>query len=617
MSQDLVQEIKARTDLVELISQYVSLRRAGRTYKGLCPFHQERTPSFTVDPERGFFKCYGCGAGGDCFSFLEKQLGLDFSGAGEVLARRLNMAWLRPGERTQTRSEREQLYDVLALADRFFQESLRESQFAHRYLLDRGLDDDTLREFGIGYAPPGYEALLARLKKEGITREVAEKADLVLPTERGWRDRFVDRITFPIGDVEGRTIAFGGRALRADGGPKYLNTRETAIFQKGRTLYGMHLARKPIAESGAAIAVEGYMDLIALHQAGILNVIATLGTALTDSHVAMLRRYTRDQEEARLLMCYDGDSAGLRAAERNSLMFERAGLQVRIVELPAGEDPDTFVRSQGPDAFRARLELARPLIQFQLDRLREGRSFSTEEDRVQFVREATRVISRSASDLTRRDYQTRLERIIEQLAAEWYPGDPHRVMHARAALIREVEKGLNREAGAPAARTPSPPGAARPQPIPRPQTQAGPRAGGPSARTRAEHLLVRAALTEGHWAARIKVALTAAHFQDPALHALAERLLGGDTPAPQQAAALRGDPDSAEQISTLVMDASPIDDAGVDACIAVLQQQAMVDRLRALQQANLTEGGFKPQDPRAGELRALLEELGSGHRREN
>ncbi|MCC2672187.1 MAG: primase, catalytic core, partial [Armatimonadetes bacterium] len=347
MAVDIVQEIKLRTDLVELISSYVPLKQAGSSYKGLCPFHSEKTPSFTVSRERGFFKCWGCGAGGDCFKFLQLREGLSFPEAGEVLARRIGLEWVGRGDTKEQRSERERLYDVCAVAERYFRQQLAENREVMKYVERRGLAAATVEQFGLGYAPQGYEALLRWLRREKVSLEDAERANLLKRGDHGLRDMFVDRLIFPIYDVEGRPVAFGGRTLQPDGIPKYLNSSETPIFQKGKTLYGLHLAKRAIPKSGFTVAVEGYMDLIALHQAGVDNSIAGLGTAITETHVQILLRYSKQ-----LVMCYDGDGAGMRAATKNSTMFETAGCEVRVAQLPEGDDPDTYIKEQGADAFK-------------------------------------------------------------------------------------------------------------------------------------------------------------------------------------------------------------------------------------------------------------------------
>lgn len=593
MAVDIVQEIKQRTDLVELISQYVPLKQAGQTYKGLCPFHTEKSPSFTVSRERGFYKCFGCNESGDCFSFVQRREGLSFSEAGEVLARRLGLEWVGRGETKEQRSERQRLYDVNVLAERFFRQRLAENREVQRYLTARGLTEGTIEQFGLGYAPPGYEALLGWLKREKVALEDAERANLILKGEHGWRDRFVDRVIFPIYDVEGRPVAFGGRTLQPDGIPKYLNSAETPIFQKGKTLYGLHLAKRAIPQSGFVVAVEGYMDLIALHQAGIDNSIASLGTAITESHVGILQRYGNQ-----LVMCYDGDGAGMRAATRNSSMFEAAGCDVRIAELPQGDDPDTFIKQQGADAFRALLNRAEPLLDYQLKELRRKFDLSNEQTRLPFVREAAKIIAQSGSHLVRQEYQAKLSGVMERLAEEWYPGEPHRAQQARAALEQEINGLLRTDringrnpapARLPAARTPAAP---------------------PSARMKAERYVLRAALSEYRWSEYVASWVAAECFSDGELKGIALRLLGNnpaeaELTAAERAEQIRLDPELAELVSQLLLDDSPLNDEGLEWCIQVLEREHKDDRLRELDRA-MKAGEISRDDPRWEEYLAIV-----------
>jgi DNA primase len=600
MPTDIVQEIKLRTDIVELISAYVPLRKRGTNYVGLCPFHSEKTGSFNVSQERGFFKCFGCGESGDAFTFIEKREGLSFNEAGEFLARRLGLEWQRRGDTAEKRSQREHLYDVNALAERFFRQSLQRAPEVQEYLLKRGLTKETVEEFRLGYAPGGYEALIRWLRAEKVDLQLAAAADLVLESDRGLRDRFVERVMFPIFDLEGRPIAFGGRTLRADGIPKYLNSRETPIFQKGRTLYGLHLAKRAIPEAGFTVAVEGYMDLIALHQAGVANSVASLGTAITEQHVHILRRYSNQ-----LVMCYDGDSAGMRAAERSSTMFEAADCQVRVAELPQGDDPDTFIKTHGAAEFRALLNRAKPLLDYQIDRLRGGYNLSDEQGRLSFVREAARVIAHSSSHLVRQEYGARLLSLLDRLAGEWYPGDPHRAAQARIALGQEVNRllRLERVNGRGAQRAPA---------APVPQARQ-------SGREQAERYVLRAALSEPQWAARVTEAgVTGEWFTVPELRSVAETLLGtAEAPASDVAdrgEALQQDPACAGVLSGLLLEAAPVSDEGLEGCLQLIGRAVKQERAQELQSA-LEAGDFGSGDPRQDELRALLAELSGLGRR--
>lgn len=602
MAVDVVQEIKLRTDLVELISAYVPLKKAGSSYKGLCPFHAEKTPSFTVNPERGLFKCWGCGVGGDCFKFLELKEGLSFREAGEMLARKLGLEWVSRGDTAERRSARERLYDVNALAERFFRRCLGEAPEVQAYLDNRGLSRETVQEFRLGYAPPGYEALLGYFRREKVDLEDAAAADLILQKDGGgWRDRFVDRLMFPISDLEGRPIAFGGRTLRPDGIPKYLNSRETPVFTKGRTLYGLNLAKKAIPDAGFAVAVEGYMDVIALHQAGVANSMAGLGTAITDEHVGILNRYSR-----RLVMCYDGDSAGIRAVTANSSKFEAAGCEVRVARLPQGEDPDTYIRKHGVEQFRALLAQAEPILEYQLTNLRAGYNLSDETQRLPFVREAARIIAQSGSHIVRQEYAARLTAALERLAEEWYPGDPQRAMQARMALAHEIGRLLRteRHAGRPHGGPTAPP-PVRPEKAP------------PSARAGAERYILRAVLSEFRWAERVEDLVEPGDFGDPSLAGLAGLLFGKkEEGLVERLERVRLDPGCAEVVSDLLLDEAPLSDEGLDACLEVIRRARGERRLAELLKLH-DEGKLEPDDPRRAELLRLLSQRGGKQRRED
>ena len=295
--EDIKEEIRARVDLVELIGQHVRLQRAGRRYRGLCPFHQEKTPSFTVDPERGLWHCFGCGEGGDVFSFVMRAEGLSFPEAARRLADRAGMQWETDPQAAARRERRELLERANEIARaRFIDHLVRNespaAEAARDYLRGRGFSRSVMEEFGIGYALDSWDDLLKALGATGISAEMAQEAGLVKIGERGGHyDVFRDRIMFPIADVTGRTVAFGGRALKEDEPAKYLNSPETPIFRKRRTLYGLNQARKLIVEQGTALIVEGYTDVVSLHQAGLNNVVAGLGTALTREQLQLLARY--------------------------------------------------------------------------------------------------------------------------------------------------------------------------------------------------------------------------------------------------------------------------------------------------------------------------------------
>ncbi|MGD9497185.1 MAG: DNA primase, partial [Armatimonadota bacterium] len=347
---DAKEEIRERLDLVEIIGQYVRLRRSGSRFVGLCPFHQDSAPSFSVDPARGFWHCFGCGEGGDLFSFVMRQEGLTFPEALRLLAQRAGVRLESDPQADERRRRRELLERAHQIAREHFIRNLFEHPAAapaRNYLRRRGFNRWALDTFGIGYALEAWDDLLNTLAAQGINATIAEEAGLAKPGEHGGHyDTFRDRIIFPIGDVSGRTIAFGGRALDPDNPAKYLNSPETPLFRKRRALYALDVARQAISAQGRAIIVEGYTDVISLHQAGIGNVVAGLGTALTREQLDLVGRYADE-----VVLVYDADAAGARAALRNLEVFAGADVEVSLVVLPENLDPDEFVRSRGPEAF--------------------------------------------------------------------------------------------------------------------------------------------------------------------------------------------------------------------------------------------------------------------------
>ncbi len=365
---EAIRTVRERASLSEVVSEVVALRRRGRSAVGLCPFHAEKTPSFTVSEERGFFHCFGCGEHGDVFAFVMKTQSLTFPEAVRRIADRFGVPL--PEEAGEPARRREPLTAANAAAAAFFQAELRGpgGGRARAYLRERGLSEEVIERFGLGWAPGAGEALARHLRTKGVPLEDALTAGLVMRRDRpdgagGVLDRFRERIMFPITDTSGKVIAFGGRILpgRPAGGeppPKYLNSAESPVFRKGHTLYGLALARDAIRKADRAIVVEGYLDLIALAQAGIGEVVAPLGTALTAEQLRLLRRFTET-----VIACFDGDLAGRRAAARSFPVFLEAGLWGRGAFLPAGEDPDTFVRAQGRVALEGVLAAAEPLVE--------------------------------------------------------------------------------------------------------------------------------------------------------------------------------------------------------------------------------------------------------------
>ena len=365
-----IDDLLARSDIVEVVGSRVPLKRQGKEYSARCPFHDERSASFTVSPTKQFYHCFGCGAHGTAISFLMNYDRLEFLDAVDELAKRVGMEVPRD---TQPRSAQQQddsreLYAALDAATRFFQKSLEGSDTARAYLDRRGVDEENRARFAIGYAPDGYSALKDALGKDERRMKLLDRAGLFSKNDRGHvYDKFRDRVMFPIYDRRGRVIAYGGRVLEKDDGPKYLNSPETALFHKGRELYGLWQVRQANQKIERLIVVEGYMDVVSLFQFGVTQAVATLGTATTPDHAELLFRNAPD-----VFFCFDGDAAGRRAGWRaleSVLPRMKDGRQAFFLFLPDGEDPDTIVRKEGKEGFDARLKQATPLSQFFFDEL--------------------------------------------------------------------------------------------------------------------------------------------------------------------------------------------------------------------------------------------------------
>ena len=359
---ETIQTIRDRVDIVDLVGHYVTLKRAGRSHKGLCPFHQEKTPSFTVNPDRGIFHCFGCQESGNVFAFLMRHENLTFPEAVRMLASEVGVEVPESGGRDAGVTER-----VLAandVAQRLYRESLAGDvgRGAREYLAGRGIDAEHAEKYGIGYAPPGWDVLVRALSLAEVSASLGEQAGLLKARQSGGHyDLLRERVTFPIQDVRGRVIGFGGRAL-GDGEPKYLNSPETPVFRKREGFYGFPSALEPIRRADRVVVVEGYFDQIALDRAGLPEAVATCGTALSEEHARNLRRRTRN-----VVLLFDGDEAGRRAVLRGLELLLPHGLRVRAAALPAGEDPDSLLASGGADALRALVDDAPPALRLAID----------------------------------------------------------------------------------------------------------------------------------------------------------------------------------------------------------------------------------------------------------
>ncbi len=368
--QEQVQEIQRVTDIVHVISEYVHLKHSGKNFIGLCPFHAEKTPSFTVNPDREFFKCYGCGAGGSVFTFIMKQEGVEFTDAVRLLAERANITINEANTASdkQAQIQKTRLYEANDFAASFFHEFLIHSaagKHVQDYLSKRKIDAQSINKFKLGYSPDSWDSLLREAAKKGISGETLEKAGLVSPKNppkagMSYYDRFRNRLMFPIVDARQKTIGFGARALD-DSMPKYLNSAETPLFNKSRTLYGIHLAKGPILKHRKAMLMEGYTDVIMAHQHGIDWAIAIMGTSLTREHIKILRQYCDS-----VILVLDGDTAGLNSSDRNLDIFVEEDLDASIVQLPEGYDPCDFFIKEGAQKFMDYVQKAHDFFGFKM-----------------------------------------------------------------------------------------------------------------------------------------------------------------------------------------------------------------------------------------------------------
>lgn len=387
ISEEIIQRIKESNDIVDVISESVRLKRSGRNYTGLCPFHHEKTPSFSVSSEKQIFKCFGCGEAGNVITFVMKNKNLDFVEAVKLLAERANIEIEAANFKdTKRKNINEKLYKINAEAGRYFFSALKTNKNAMSYFLKRGVIENTIRKFGLGYAAEGWNNLITFLKHKGYTELDMLNAGLIIKSPKNsFYDRFRNRVMFPVFDYKGNVIGFGGRVLD-DSKPKYLNSPETAVFKKGTNLYGLNFAIKDLKEK-MIIIVEGYMDCISLHQHGITNVVASLGTALTQNQAKLLKRYVD-----KVIISYDADLAGQNATLRGLEILKNEGFDIRVLIIPKGKDPDEFVKSNGREAFLKLIDNALPLIEYRIKRLNEGVDFNNPEMLEEYAKNAAEII---------------------------------------------------------------------------------------------------------------------------------------------------------------------------------------------------------------------------------
>ncbi|MCR4943219.1 MAG: DNA primase [Clostridium sp.] len=388
--EETIERVKQENDIVDVISETVRLKRTGRNYVGLCPFHNDKSPSFSVSQDKQIYKCFSCGEAGNVITFVMKQKNLTFIEAVKVLAEKANIPInLGNGEPSKLSRKKDLLYKVNVEAGRYFFGNLMADKKAKEYFINRGIQESTIRKFGLGYAKDGWSNIIYHLKRKGISESVMLEAGLVSKNEQRGTvyDRFRNRVMFPVFDIKGRVIGFGGRVLD-DSKPKYLNSPETLVFEKGTNLYGLNLAIKNDMKERYFIIVEGYMDCISLHQYGITNAVASLGTALTVNQARLLKRYAD-----KVIISYDADVAGQTATLRGLEILRNAGFDVRVLLIPKGKDPDEFIRANGKEAFLKLIETAMPLINYRLKRAEEGINFKDEQSLIAYGKRVTSILA--------------------------------------------------------------------------------------------------------------------------------------------------------------------------------------------------------------------------------
>jgi DNA primase len=417
ISEAILEEVLSRVDIVELISGYIPLKRAGRNFKALCPFHQEKTSSFMVSPDRQIYHCFGCGESGNAFKFLMRYERLEFPEAVDVLAKKAGVMLPEPSVRDEKVAGLvTQLYKINELAVSFFANSLNSSEgFAARdYLVKRGISQDSIKIFKLGYAPDRWDGLTSHLRAKNNNLGMLEKAGLVLPRDGGgYYDRFRGRIIFPIFDIKGRPLGFGGRVLsevKTESLAKYVNSPETPIYTKGKNLFGLHLSRDAIRQKDYAVIVEGYLDFLMPYQSGLQNIVASLGTALTPDQVRLLKRFTHN-----VVMVYDPDAAGQMATLRTLDIFIEEGMNVKIVSLPEGLDPDLFVRKAGIEALEEKIESAEGLFDYKLRCLRGRHDTKGAEGKADICAEMLPTINKFQNAVLKSEY---LKKLSEEMRVD-------------------------------------------------------------------------------------------------------------------------------------------------------------------------------------------------------
>ena len=411
----LIDQIRQSSNIVKVISEYLPLKKTGSNFKALCPFHQEKTPSFIVSPQKEIFHCFGCGEGGNVFNFLMKHEKISFIEAVERLAGRAGISLpedkVSQDEASRISQERKSLFEINHHATDFFHKCLKSSssaQKAREYLKKRGLEEKIINKFELGYAPGSGKGLLEAAVNRGYSRALLEKAGLITFSEKknDYCDLFFDRIIFPIYDVQSRIIGFGGRVL-GERLPKYLNSPETTVFNKGKTLYALNLAKESIQKKNQVIVLEGYTDVLTCHQFGVENSVATLGTALTSDHVSIISRYAEE-----VVIVYDADTAGVKATLRGLDLLIGSGLRVRVVALPQGSDPDDFLRTQGVEKFQKEISQSLSLIDYRIKLVSQTTDLNSSEGKVALVEEVLPTIARIKNLIEQKEEIKKISKLI-------------------------------------------------------------------------------------------------------------------------------------------------------------------------------------------------------------
>ncbi len=598
--QDFIDELMNRVDIVEVIDTRVPLKKAGREYQACCPFHNEKTPSFTVSPAKQFYHCFGCGAHGTALGFLMEYEHLSFPEAVEALAHTVGLEVPRQddGRGPRPTKQGEDLYALMGRCDEFYRQQLRQHPAAGRavdYLKARGVSGEIAAEYGMGFAPPGWDNLIQAMtageaQAEALRERLVTAGMVIRKDEKRCYDRFRERIMFPIRDRRGRTIAFGGRIID-EGEPKYLNSPETPIFHKGRELYGLYEATRALRKIERLLVVEGYMDVVALAQFGVRYAVATLGTATTREHLTRLFRLTPE-----VVFCFDGDRAGRDAAWRalqNALPVMQEGFEIRFLFLPEGEDPDSYIRREGREAFEAAVGEARPLSEYFFDHLQAGLDMDSLEGRGRLVKLARPLLQQLPEGVFRQMMVDRLARLSGTAAAGLLTG------------------AGSRPQTRPEGRTPPPRRAA---------SHAGPAPGaGPRTPVRAA---IQALLAQPKLAARAGDPARFAHLDIPGvplLVSLLETLQGNPELSPGALLERYRDDPHARHLSRLLEAATPLGEAELEADFLGSLGWLENEELKHLQERLLARGEHqlspallklcKPVDSLSSEEKAALKQL--------